>query len=554
MELWGVLSDILILLFAALVLGVLCERFRQSSILGYLVAGTLLGPNALQVVSSADEVTALAELGVALLLFTIGLEFSWDRLKSLGSAALGGGAIQVAATIGLSAAVSAGFDFSWRTSIAIGAIVTLSSTACVLRLLVARAEIESSHGRHALGVLLMQDIALVPLVLVVTSLGEEGSLAQVGTDILKTLAWAAALVLVLYLIMGKLMPRVLKFQSLLRNRDLPILLATVTGLGSAFGAHSLGLSPALGAFVAGMLLAGSPFATQIRGDIVSLRTLLVTLFFSSIGMLGDPAWFLSNLLPVLALVLAIVVGKAVVIWAVLYRFGLTHTSALATGICLGQVGEFSFVLLEIGRGTLIDESLFTLMISATIMTLFLTPYLVAWAPKLSRVTVAQLSRIGLLSMKRNEMATAQASLSPQYVIIGFGPAGEAVGHTIQNISNRVSVVDLNPGLIDEVQQLGLVGHIGDAMQADVLEHAGILSATAVVVTVPDPIAAQGIVALIRSLAPEIHIIARARYHRYSSTLQEAGASEVVDEERLVGRRLAARLRRHHAKPGKPSAE
>lgn len=554
MELWGVLFNILILLFAALVLGAICERFKQSSILGYLVAGTLLGPNALQVVAGAEQVTALAELGVALLLFTIGLEFSWNRLKGLGSAALGGGAIQILVTIGLGALVSVVFDLSWRSSIAIGAIVALSSTACVLRLLVARAEIESSHGRHALGVLLMQDIALVPLVLVVTSLSGGGSISQVGADIVKTLAWAAALVLVLYLLMGKVMPRVLKLKTLLRNRDLPILLATVTGLGSACGAHFLGLSPALGAFVAGMLLAGSPFATQIRGDIVSLRTLLVTLFFSSIGMLGDPAWFLSHLAPVLALVVAIVVGKAIIIWAILYRFGLSHTNALATGICLGQVGEFSFVLVEVGRGSLIDEGLFDLLISATIMTLFLTPYLVAWAPQLSRSLVGVLNRIGLLSIDMSKTATMSVSEGPQFVIIGFGPAGLAVGNTLQGVSNQVSVVDLNPGLIDDVEELGLVGHIGDAMQADVLEHAGILTASAVVVTVPDPVAAQAIVALIKSIAPEVHIIVRARYHRYLEPLQEAGASEVVDEERLVGLRLAAKLRRHQSGLVKPSLE
>ncbi|MHC4822725.1 MAG: cation:proton antiporter [Planctomycetota bacterium] len=548
MELWGVLLDILILLFAALTLGVVCERFKQSSILGYLVAGTLLGPNALQVVSSAAEVTALAELGVALLLFTIGLEFSWGRLKSLGSAALGGGAIQVLVTIGVGAGVAAALGLSWKTSIVIGAAVALSSTACVLRLLASRAEIDSPHGRHALGVLLMQDIALVPLVLLVTLLGGEGTLAQVGADVLKTLAWAAALVLVLYLLMVKVLPRVLQLQSLLRNRDLPILLATVTGLGSACGAHFLGLSPALGAFVAGMLLAGSPFATQIRGDITSLRTLLVTLFFSSIGMLGDLAWFLSNLIPVLALVLAIVVGKAILIWAILYRFGLTHTHALATGICLGQVGEFSFVLVEVGRGTLIDEHLFALLISATIMTLFLTPYLVALAPRLSSLGVSFLHRMKLLSLERRPTAIDEASAGPEYVIIGFGPAGQAVGQAVHRISQRVAVVDLNPGLVDLVQDLGIVGHIGDAMQADVLEHAGVLSASAVVVTVPDPVAAQAIVALVRSIAPEVHIIARARYHRFRHTLVGAGASEVVDEERLVGSRLAAQLRRHHRWP------
>jgi len=394
----------------------------------------------------------------------------------------------------------------------------------------------------------MQDIALVPLVLVVTLLGGEGSLAQVGADIFKTLAWATGLFTLLYLLLGKVMPRVLHIQSLQRNRDLPILLATVTGLGSAWGAHFMGLSPALGAFVAGMLLAGSPFATQIRGDIASLRTLLVTLFFGSIGMLGDPAWFLANLGPVIALVLAIVVGKAIIIWAILYRFGLTHTNALATGICLGQVGEFSFVLAEVGRGTLIDDALFTLLISATITTLFLTPYLVALAPHLSRRSVSFLSRIGLVSMERRTKDSDQASMGPQLVIIGFGPAGEAVGQAIQRVLKHVAVVDLNPGSIAKAQQLGLAGHIGDAMHPDVLEHAGIFSASAVVVTVPDPASARGIVALIRSIAPEVHIIARARYHRYLSHLLEGGASEVVDEERLVGMRLASQLQRLHGWP------
>ena len=163
MDLWSVLFDVLILLLTALVLGVVCERLRQSPILGYLAAGTLLGPNALQFISSASEVSALAELGVALLLFTIGLEFSWHRLRRLGAAALGGGTAQVIVTMGLGTATALFFGMSWRTALAIGAIVALSSTTIVLRLLVSRAEIESIHGRHALGILLIQDVAVVPL-------------------------------------------------------------------------------------------------------------------------------------------------------------------------------------------------------------------------------------------------------------------------------------------------------------------------------------------------------------------------------------------------------
>jgi K+:H+ antiporter len=542
MDLWNVLFDILVLLLTALVLGVICERLRQSAILGYLAAGTLLGPNAFKVIASASEVSSLAELGVALLLFTIGLEFSWQRLRRLGAAALGGGAAQVILTMGLGAGIAHFFDMPMRTALALGAIVTLSSTACVLRLLVSRAEIESVHGRHALGILLVQDIAVVPLVLLVTVLGGEGSVGQVGIEIVKTLGWAGVLVVVLYLLFNRVVPRILHLPSLQRNRDLPILLAIVTGLGSSWAAHKLGLSPALGAFVAGMLLAESPFATQIRSDIASIRTLLVTLFFSSIGMLGNPAWFVQHLPSVLALVAAIVLGKALLIWAILHRFRLAHAHALAAGICLGQVGEFSFVLVAVGRGSILDEDLFALMISATITTLFLTPYLVAMAPRIAYATVQFLSSIKLLPEPSADLAADPTAVKVEFLIIGFGPAGEAVGQTIERLGKRVAVLDLNPGSIQKVQRLGFRGHIGDAMNPDVLEHIGIATAAVAVVTVPDPAAARKIVELIRSIAPDVHIIARARYHRYLADLQ-SGAHEVIDEERIVGVRLAALLRR-----------
>lgn len=542
MELWDVLFDILVLLGGALVLGILCERLKQSPILGYLAAGTLLGPNALQIVSTAEEVTQLAELGVALLLFTIGLEFSWPRLKGLGAAALGGGSAQVLVTMVIGAGCAFAFGGSFKTALAIGAIVTLSSTAVVLRLLISRAEIESAHGRHALGILLMQDVAVVPLVLLVTVLGGDGTAQEVGIDVLKAVGGAVLLMGVLYLLLNLVAPKVMGLGELQRNRDLPILLAIVIGLGSAWAAHALGLSPALGAFVAGMILAESPFATQIRADIGSIRTLLVTLFFSSIGMLGDPAWFVSHLPSVLGLVAAIVIGKSVIIWGVLRVFGLTHRHALAAGICLGQVGEFSFVLAAVARGTVISEEVFTLIISTTIVTLFLTPYLVAHGPRVSGLVIGAFERRGIL---KPGLVGGDDSLdlsSGGLIVIGFGPAGEAVGTTLEGYGDRVSVIDLNQASVRRAQQLGFTGHIGNAAQAEVLEHAGIEHAIAIVVTVPDPAAAREIVELARSLSPGVHVIARARYHRYFADLQHGGADEVVDEERIVGAILASRMR------------
>ena len=542
MDSWHLLLDILILLGGALVLGVVCERLRQSPILGYLAAGTLLGPNALWVVSTADEVAVLAELGVALLLFTIGLEFSWPRLKKLGAAAFGGGTGQVLVTMGLAAGCAMIFSMPFRTSVAVGAIVALSSTAVVLRLLISRAEIESAHGRHALGILLMQDVAVVPLVLLVTVIGGDGSMKDMSKDIVLAIVGALVLVVVLYVLLNKVAPRVMGLGEMRRNRDLPILLAIVIGLGSALASHKFGLSPALGAFVAGMILAESPFATQIRADIGSIRTLLVTLFFSSIGMLGDPAWFISHLPMVLGFVAAIVVGKSVVVWIVLKCFGLTHRHALAAGICLAQVGEFSFVLAAVARGTVISEELFTLIISSTIVTLFLTPYLVAFAPRVSGMVVGTLERIGVLKASTVEATREHSVAGDRLVVIGFGPAGEAVAQALEGHEERVTVLDLNPASIRRAQQLGYTAHIGNAAQAEVLEHAGVEHASAVVVTVPDPAAAREIVGLVRMLAPGVHVIARARYHRYFEDLQRGGADDVVNEEWIVGAILASRVR------------
>jgi K+:H+ antiporter len=542
MDMWGTLFDILVLLMAALVLGVVCEWFRQSPILGYLAAGTVLGPNAFGFVSSADEVSALAELGVALLLFTIGLEFSWSRLRGLGAAALGGGGLQILLTMGLGSAVGLMFGLEVSTAVSVGAIVALSSTACVLRLLVARAEIESVHGRHALGILLMQDIAVVPLVLLVTVLGGGGSVEQVGVDVVSAVLGACVLIGVLYVLLHVAAPRVFGLASLQRNRDLPILLAIVIGLGSAWGAHRLGLSPALGAFAAGMILADSPFSTQIRADIGSIRTLLVTVFFSSIGMFGDPVWFVEHLPSVGALVVAIVVGKAAVIWGVLRVFRIPSTTALASGICLAQVGEFSFVLIAVGRGTVIDEGLFALLISATIMTLFVTPFLVGGGPRVSRLVVGLLGRVGLIDPVDGGVGAGDEGIEGQLVIVGFGPAGQAVGKAVGSMVDHVVVVDLSPSMVGHARAMGFDGHIGDATQPDVLGHLCVDRAGGVVVAIPDPGAARVVIELIRSLSPDVYIIARARFHRYIADLELGGADEVIDEEQLVGGVLAERVR------------
>ena len=424
-------------------------------------------------------------------------------------------------------------------SVAIGSMIALSSTACVLRLLVSRAEIDSVYGRNALGILLLQDIAVVPLVLLATVLGSGGSVVQIGWEIGRTVAVAAALVGALYLLLNYFVPVLLGAKEAARNRELPILLAIVTAMGAAWASHRLGLSPALGAFIAGILLSESPFATQIRADISSLRTLFATLFFSSIGMLGNPAWALEHCALITVVVTTIGLGKAIVLSGVAYLFRSSPGHAVATGICLAQVGEFSFVLAEVARRErVIGDDLFELVVTATIGTLFLTPYFVATAPKIATVVGRLLARQRQAPHRLDEMFEQPAGKSSHIVIVGFGPAGQRVAETLmRRRKSLLVVVELNTNSADVAKTYGLQTIIADATRTEVLEHLRVESAGAVVITVPDPATARQIVELVRSLAPDTTIVARARYHIHCWQLLLAGADAVVDEEDEVGRRI-----------------
>ena len=548
---WNVLLDLVVLLSAAMLLGAICERLRQSALLGYLIAGTLLGPNLLGWVGTQAEVEVLAELGVALLLFTIGLEFSWRRLRRTGRTGLLGGAAQVIVTLLLAASAAMLLDLDARSSVAIGAMIALSSTACVLRVLVNRAQLDSVHGRTALGVLLVQDAAVVPLVLLVTIMGEGGSAGEITLSVGKALGAAALLVGSLYVGLNYLVPLVLTVGAVRGYRELPILLAIVVGIGSTIAAHELGLSPALGAFVAGMLMAESPYATQIRSDISSLRTLLITLFFSSIGMLGDPAWIASNWLWVSLLVIVIVIGKAGIVWIIMRAMEQSTRHALAAGLCLAQVGEFSFVLAEITRRkTLPDgsvtgflaEDLFMLVISATIATLFLTPYLVTYAPRLANRVAELRKRAGGGEGDAVADETTEPTPSDHIVIIGFGPSGAAVGNALIRHADRVIVVDLNPQLVRTAERMGFRAFIGDARAGEILEHVHVESAAAVAVMVPDPEASRAVIQRVRAFAPRVPILARSRYHIHKLELEMAGAREAFDEEQIMGETVAGSLK------------
>ncbi len=545
MESWNVLFDVCMLLSVALVLGAICERFKQNAIIGYLLAGVVVGPETLGLASNSEQMKVLAELGVSMLLFTIGLEFSLKRLRNLGKVALWGGVLEVVVTLVVGTLLGVIFGLPIAGAIAIGAMVTPSSTACVLRILFQRAELDAVHGRNALGILLIQDIAVVPLIIIVTMLGEDGSFFEVAFGVFLTCFSVVLLFGVFYLIFNYVVPSLLGSELIAKNRELPILIAVVVAFASALGAHLAHLSPAIGAFVAGVLLAASPFATQIRSDVSSLKTILVTLFFSAVGMYADPAWLWGHLGLVFVVVVGIVLGKAFVVGWVMRFFKQSKADSLATGLCLAQVGEFSFVLATAAVGAdAIDGDVFKLMISATILTLFVTPYLVAFAPEAGQ-WLHKIFKPARLSAEMKGLAGLDKggeNVLPRAVIVGFGPAGQAVARVIPLSNYHVCVIDLNPQNIKDASAVNLPVHIGNASHPDVLAHAGVASAELIIVTLPDPRMTRMIITQIRALNPSSQVIVRSRYARFEHVLHAAGANVVVNEEEQVGRALARHVR------------
>lgn len=552
-SMWHSLAGILILLATAIVLGTLAEQLRQSAILGYIAAGTLVGPNLLGWVSDRQSIFDLSELGVALLLFAIGLEFSLPRLKRLGRIPMIAGTAQIIFTLLGGLAVSLLLGYSLSESISIGAMIALSSTACVVRMLNDRAELDAPHGRTALGILLVQDMAVIPLMLIITALVGRGTATDIAVQLGISLILAVLFVAVFYGVFNYVLPRLLELSSLRRNRDFPILLAMVMAVGSAWAAHSLGLSPALGAFVAGVLLAISPFATQIRADIQPLKTVLVTLFFAAVGMFGDLHWVVNHLGIVLAVVSAIVVGKMLITFGAAWFCGQPWQFALGTGLCLAQVGEFSFVLATVARGTagapgILSEDTFRLMVSATIASLVLTPYLIQLAPEAADLV----RRFGKSAPQADPPEHGQQPENPeqstvtstdQILILGFGPAGQRVaGELLQMGLKEIVVIDLNHENLHIAKQYGLRAQLGDATQIEVLEHAGLYRSRLVITTLPSPTVCRQVIYLVRQLSPGTALYVRCRYHLHHWQLLAAGADVIVDEEEHVGECLAKYIR------------
>jgi CPA2 family monovalent cation:H+ antiporter-2 len=503
----------------------LFARLGLPPIPGFLVMGALVGPGALGLAPSSEAVRSLAEFGVVFLMFEIGLELPLDMLRRAWRTLAAVGALQVTVTLAVVALGAAALGLSGRNALVMGGLVAMSSTALVMRLLAERGETDSPHGQLAVGVLIFQDLCIVPLLVGLPIL------AGVVTLSPKPLALAlgkAGLALgALFVATGFAVPWVLDRLVRLRSRELFSLVAFLLAVGSAVAAEAMGLTLAVGAFCAGIMLGSSPWAHQLTAEIVPLRGVLLGVFFTAIGMLFEPAVALRLWPDVLIYLGAVVVLKAVVVFGVVtLALRRSPRLGLLTGIALAQTGEFSFVLAEEAGGFgLLSPDLQQVFVAGSIMSLLATPFLIQLGPTLA----ARVSGGGARARGGSE-ADMVSGEPAQVLLVGFGLTGRTIARVLRAARIRYRGVDTNPENVRAARRAGEPVAYGDATRPAMLHHLGVEQARLVAIAISDPFATRAVVSHVRVIAPKARIVVRTRYVAEVDTLYRAGASAVIAEE------------------------
>ncbi len=534
----GLLEAVILLALAAAGLAA-TERLRLPSIVGFLVVGAIAGPGALGLVDDPERVRELAELGVIFLLFEIGLELPIERVRSLWRTAVVAGGFQVAATLIAVAGIATALGLAGPTAVVIGACVSMSSTAIVLRLLSDEGQIDAPAGQLAVAVLLMQDLAIVPFLLVVPLLaGAEGGVAPLLFAIARMcLALAVVGVSVWFLV-----PRLLDRVARTRGGELFSLLALLVVLGSALAAEALGLTLAVGAFLAGVAASGSPYAHQLFSEVVPLRGVLLGIFFTAVGMFFVPAQVAAAPGTLLLDVTAILLGKTAIVvvagWLLLRR---SLRVSLEAGFALCQLGEFAFVLIGVAeQAGLVEPLLQQRFIAAAIVTLLISPFAIRYAPDLAGAISERLRHPGA-PLRGGDEGHGEESTPDRVLVIGYGPAGQTLVRLLRSLDVPFIAVDSNPSAAREASLTGEPVIYGDATRPQLLRQLRVDQARLVAVAISDPLATRRIVSRIRAMAPEAPILARTRYVREVDQLGMAGADEVVAEEFEGSIELVARV-------------
>ena len=521
-----ILTELVVLVIIAALGAAIFERLRLPSIAGFLVAGAAVGPSGLGLVSDSDAISRVAEFGVVFLLFEIGLELPVDRLHRMLRSGLVAGALQVLGTLFVVALAAMAFGVSGREAVVLGALVAISSTALVIRVLADRGEIDAPHGQVAVAVLLFQDLCIVPFLLAIPILATEGPIEL--WPVAKATGTAVVALGLFFAGARFVVPRVLDAAARIRSREVFSLAAVVIVLGAALAAEEIGLTLAVGAFLAGLASNTTAYGPQLYAEVLPLRGILLGIFFTAVGMLLDVRVAAEYGGTVLLFILAAVVVKAAI--ASLAVHAVLRSGAgvsVRAGLALAQTGEFSFVLAGSATAAgLLDPGLGAAFIAASVVSLVATPFLVRLGPVLAR------GRRGAALAELTSVDTDQIGKEGEahVVLVGHGLVGSNLARILDAIDVSYASVDSNPDNVEDARARGKKVVWGDATRPGLLEQLGIARARLVVVAISDPVSTLHVVELVRRLVPGVRILARTRYVRDVDALEQAGAARVVAEE------------------------
>lgn len=516
----------------ALVGGLLAYRLRQSVIIGYLVAGMAIGPFTPGFIGDHEEIAGLAEVGVIFLMFALGIEFSLKELAKVKGVAVIGTSVQMLLT--MAAGTGLGMLLGWplHQGLFFGGIIAISSTMVILKTLLDRGEINASHGRILLSMLIVQDLAVVVLIVLLPHLTSASSAAV--QDLALILTRAAAFIAITLFMGARVVPRLMARVERLHSPELFLLTAVVLALGTASISALLGLSPALGAFMAGLMLTETEFDHRVVAEVVPMRNLFATLFFVSVGMLIDPSFILENLPAVFGLTLFIIVAKALITLLAILPFRLGGKTAVFTSLGMIQIGEFSYVLAEAGREVgAISSRLNNLVLTSSLLTIILTPAAFWVAPRVS-LLLSRLPVVGDIFAAHATTFAREDLLEDHAIVVGYGRVGRHVSRGLQETGMPVLVIESDLHLVRELRAQGIPAVYGDASYASILEAAHAERARLIVVALPDSGATRVVVLNARRANPNVPILVRLSREDDEEMLLRTGATTVIAPERAGG--------------------
>ena len=548
MEQLHILRDLAVIFAGSLLVILVFYRLKLPALPGFIVAGILLGPNALGFVNDPQDVEGLAEVGVILLLFTIGIEFSLSRLKEMGRQIVVGGFSQMGFTILATLAAGLAFLGSWRVALFLGFLIALSSTAIVLKVMTDAGEIDAPHGRLATGVLIFQDLCVVPIMLVLPFLAGKAEGGVIG--LLIALSKAALVVVGVIIAARTIVPRALREILKTRSRELFLIAVILIGTLTALGTAAAGASLALGAFLAGLIISESDYGNQALAELMPFRDIFISLFFVAVGMLVQLDIIREHIVLTLVAVAVIMGGKTLAAAVGPALMGYSGRVALLAGVAVSQIGEFSFVLAKEGRvAGLLPDLLYQQFLGVAVITMLVTPFLLQGGPAMldALEKLVPLDRL-LPGFRPRDLAPVHEQVKDHVIIAGYGLNGRNVTAALRSIHVPYLIVELNAQTVRKARADGEPAFYGDATREEILSALGAERARMLVIAISDPAATRRMVRVARDINPGLYIITRTRYVVEIPELTRLGANVVIPEEFETSIEIFARVLAHYNVP------